>query len=102
VHGYYTLPIFHDGLLVGRIDAKTHRKARLLEVKGVHFEPWFAAGDAPPAARWGAVDRDAVFAGVAEALRSLAAFVGAETLTLGRVGPAGMKPGLARAIRAAE
>ncbi len=57
VHGYYSLPIFHDGQLVGRLDPKTHRTERRLEVRPVHFEPWFAAGDRPPAVSWGEVDR---------------------------------------------
>ena len=47
-HGYYTLPIFHDGQLIGRIDPKIHRAERRLEIKGVHFEPWFARGAEPP------------------------------------------------------
>ena len=46
-------------------------------MRNVHFEPWFADGAAPPAVVWGPVDRDAGIAGTAEALRSLAAFVGA-------------------------
>src|SRR5689334_5510413 len=37
VHGYYTLPILHDGRLIGRVDAKTHRAERRLEVRHVHF-----------------------------------------------------------------
>jgi uncharacterized protein YcaQ len=94
-HGYYSLPILHDGLLIGRLDPKTHREARRLEVKAVHFEPWFAKGDRPPAVSWGAIDRDAALAGVAEALRSLAAFVGAEEVTIGSVTPAA----LGRALR---
>jgi uncharacterized protein YcaQ len=96
-HGYYSLPILHDGQLVGRLDPKTHREAKRLEVKAVHFEPWFAKGEAPPAVSWGAVDRGAALAGVGEALRSLAAFVGAEDVTLARVTP----PSLARALRRA-
>ena len=27
VHGYYSLPILHDGRLIGRLDAKNHRAA---------------------------------------------------------------------------
>jgi uncharacterized protein YcaQ len=97
-HGYYSLPILHDGQLVGRLDPKTHREARQLEVKAVHFEPWFAKGEAPPAVSWGAVDRDAALAGVGEALRSLAAFVGAEDVTVGRVTPGALSPVLRRAL----
>jgi uncharacterized protein len=89
VHGYYALPIFHDGHLIGRIDAKTHRAERVLEIRRIHFEPWFARG--------GKIDRDAALAGTAEAIRSLATFVGADTITLGRVTPSS----LARAFRTA-
>ncbi len=95
VHGYYVLPIFHDGLVIGRLDAKNHRSERRLEVHRVHFEDWFVRGAAPPAASWGAVDRDRALAGVGEALASLASFLGAERVTLGRVAP----PRLASALR---
>ena len=53
----------------------------------------------PPAASWGAVDRDAALAGIGEALRSLAAFVGAEDVTVGRVTPAALAPALRRAVK---
>jgi uncharacterized protein YcaQ len=98
VHGYYSLPIFHDGQLIGRLDPKTHRAEKRLEVKAVHFEPWFAKGAAPPAASWGMVDRDAALAGVSEGVRSLATFVGAEEVSLGRVTPATLGPALRRAV----
>jgi hypothetical protein len=97
-HGYYSLPILHDGQLVGRLDPKTHRAERRLEVKAVHFEPWFAKADAPPVARWTAVDRDEALAGVGEALRSLARFVGADDVTLGPVTPSALGPPLRRAV----
>ena len=86
VHGYYTLPILHDGALIGRVDAKTHRPERRLEVRHVHLEPWFAVATAPPAGGR-PLDQAAAFAGLAEALRSLATFVGATSLTVGRVTP---------------
>jgi uncharacterized protein YcaQ len=100
VHGYYSLPIFHDGQLIGRLDPKTHRAEKRLEVKAVHFEPWFAKGADPPAASWGAVDRDAALTGVGEALRSLATFVGANEVTVGRVTPVALGPALKRAVKA--
>jgi len=99
VHGYYSLPIFHDGQLIGRLDPKTHRAEKRLEVKAVHFEPWFAKGVLPPAASWGAVDRDRALAGTADALRSLATFVGADEVTLGRVSPRALAAPLRRALR---
>lgn len=86
VHGYYTLPILHDGALIGRVDAKTHRTERRLGVRHVHFEPWFAAGAAPPAGGE-PLDQAAALAGLGEACRSLATFVGAESLVVARVTP---------------
>ena len=98
-HGYYLLPILHNGQLIGRVDPKAHRAERRLEVKHVHFEPWFARGVHPPAASWGTLDRDAALAGLADSLRSLAAFVGADTISLGRVTPSALRPPLRRLLR---
>jgi len=68
-YGYYVLPILHDGRLVGRLDPKTHRDRRALEVKAIYLEPGFS--------------RDAGFErGLAEALHDLREFVGAERLEL--------------------
>ena len=99
VHGYYTLPVLHDGHLLGRVDAKAHRAERRLEVRGVHFEPWFAAAKPPPTGA-GALDADGVFGGLAEAIGSLATFVDANDVTLGRVTPGRLRPPLARALAA--
>jgi uncharacterized protein len=38
-YGYYSLPILHDGVLVGRLDAKAHRKQGTFEIKAIHLEP---------------------------------------------------------------
>jgi uncharacterized protein YcaQ len=99
VHGYYTVPILHDGLLIGRVDAKTHRAERRLEVRHVHFEPWFATG-APPPVGGERLDQDVALAGVGEALRSLATFVGADAVALRRVTPSRLRVPLGRALRA--
>ena len=100
-HGYYTLPILHDGQLIGRLDSKTHRAERRLEVRSVHFERWFSDGGAPPAAAWHreGAEVEPALAGIAEAVHSLAAFVGADRVTLGRVAPARLRAPLARALR---
>ena len=97
-HGYYAMPIYHDGLLLGRVDAKNHRAEARLEVKRVHLEPWLARGKAPQAAHWGAPDPERVVSGVADALRSLATFAGASQVTLGRVEPPTWKRRLAKAL----
>lgn len=98
-HGYYVLPVLHEGQLVGRVDPKLHRERGALEARRVGFEPWFAAGSPPPGAAWGPLDRDAAIQGVAESLRSLARFTGAKRVELGRVTPAGFRAPLARALR---
>ncbi len=38
-YGYFVLPILHRGALVGRLDAKAHRKDGVFEVKSLHLEP---------------------------------------------------------------
>ncbi len=68
VHGYYTLPILHDGRLVGVLDPKNHRAERRLEIRGVHF-----LTKPSPALR----------EGVDLAVRSLASFLGAEIVKMG-------------------
>jgi uncharacterized protein len=98
-HGYYSLPLLHEGQLVGRVDLKTHREAGVLEARHVHFEPWFARGEAAPGVSWGpAPESGAVLAGLADALRSLAGHVGATRVELRRVTPARHKPALAKAL----
>jgi uncharacterized protein len=93
VHGYYTLPILHHGQLIGRVDAKSHRAERRLEIRHVHFEPWFARGKTPPAGGE-RLDRDEALAGLADALRALGTFVGAEALVMRRVTPQRLRAGL--------
>jgi uncharacterized protein YcaQ len=58
-YGYYSLPILHDGALVGRLDAKAHRKQGTFEVKAIHLEP-----DTPV--------NDNLVSGLADALRDCA------------------------------
>ena len=97
VHGYYTLPILHDGRLIGRVDAKTLRADRRLEVRHVHFEPWFSNGAASPV-DGGRIDRETALRGLADALGSLAAFVDATEIRLGRVTPPRLRAPLALAL----
>jgi uncharacterized protein YcaQ len=98
VHGYYTLPILHHGHLIGRVDAKSQRADRMLEVRHVHFEPWFASGGAPPRGT-DPVDPDEAIAGVASALTSLGTFVGARRVHVRRVTPGRFRAPLARRLR---
>jgi uncharacterized protein YcaQ len=101
VHGYYTLPILHQGHLIGRVDAKAHRLERRLEVRHAHFEPWFARTGTPPGGK-DPVDQGEAIAGLVEALRSLGAFVGGDDIALRRVTPHRLRVPLARALRTAR
>lgn len=97
VHGYYVLPVLHDGHLVGRVDVKTHREHERLELKRIHLESWVVNGGMSPVAGRANVEHDGVIEGIGEAARDLARFVGARRITIGRVTPARMT----RAMRAA-
>ncbi|VXC00503.1 winged helix-turn-helix domain-containing protein [Massilia sp. 9I] len=44
-YGYFTLPILRRGALVGRIDAKAHRKTGEFELRSVHLEPGVRISD---------------------------------------------------------
>lgn len=98
-HGYYVLPVLHEGQFVGRVDPKLHRDQGVLEARRVGFEPWLVKGEPPPGAAWGPVDLQAAIRGTAESLHSLAAFTGAKRVRLGRVVPAALRGPLARALR---
>jgi uncharacterized protein len=98
VHGYYTLPILHRGHLVGRVDAKAHRLDGRLEIRHVHFEPWFATRRSPPTGEV-PLDQDEGLVGVAEAAAALAVFVDGRDITLGRVTPRRLRAPLARLLR---
>jgi uncharacterized protein YcaQ len=38
-YGYFTLPILRAGAIIGRVDAKAHRKDGVFELKTIHLEP---------------------------------------------------------------
>ncbi len=45
-YGYFTLPLLRRGALVGRVDAKAHRRQGVFELKAVFFEPGLRVSDA--------------------------------------------------------
>ena len=96
VHGYYTLPILHHGHLIGRVDAKSHRAEGRLEIRHVHFEPWFAAGKAPPTGG-DRLDKDEALGGLRDAFAALGAFVGTDEVVLRRVTPSRLRKALRHA-----
>jgi uncharacterized protein YcaQ len=83
-YGYFNLPILHRDRLVGRLDPKAHRAQGLFEIKALHLEP-----DVPVSAE--------LVAGLAVALRRLAAWHGTPELVVRQSDP----PGLAALLEAA-
>jgi len=83
-YGYYSLPILHRGALIGRLDAKAHRKQRAFEVKAVHLEPKVT------------VTEDLV-SGLAGALRECAGWHGTPEVVVRRSNP----PEFAETLQAA-
>jgi len=43
-YGYFTLPILNRGEIIGRTDAKMHRKLGVLEIKSLHLETGISVG----------------------------------------------------------
>jgi uncharacterized protein YcaQ len=84
-YGYYCLAILHRGKLVGRLDPKFERMERRLIVRALHLEPGVAA----------TAD---LLDGLAGALRELAAFLGATSITIERSDPAEAAPQLAERV----
>jgi uncharacterized protein YcaQ len=86
--GYFTLPILHGDRLVGRLDAKAHRQARVFEVHRIDL----------PVAR---PAQAALLAPVAAAIARCARWHGAETATLAAADGVGIVRPLRAALRAA-
>jgi uncharacterized protein YcaQ len=86
-YGYYSLPILHDGALVGRLDAKAHRKEGLFEVKVMHLEPGVAVSEG-------------LVSGVAGALRDCAGWHGTPEVLIRGSRPAEVAGELRSALEA--
>ncbi|MES2069780.1 MAG: crosslink repair DNA glycosylase YcaQ family protein [Pseudomonadota bacterium] len=73
-YGYFTLPILRRGVLVGRLDAKAHRKDGVFEIKSLHLEPDVRVSQA-------------LAADVAAAVKSFAQWHGAMDICLQKSSP---------------
>lgn len=89
VYGYYVLPILHRGRLVGRLDAKAHRKDGVFEVKALYLEPGVRA-------------TERTVAEVTAAIRDCARWHGTPRVEIRRADPPGLLPRLQSAVAAAE
>ncbi len=84
-YGYFVLPVLRRGALVGRLDAKAHRKEGRFEVKALHAEP-------------GVRMSGALAADVARALRECAAWHGTPEVEVVRSDPAAFGERVGRAL----
>ena len=86
-YGYYSLPILHRGALVGRLDAKAHRKEGLFEIRALHLESGVPA-------------TDDLVAGLGGALRGCADWHGTPEISVRRSDPAELVEPLQAAVEA--
>jgi len=89
VHGYFVLPVLRRGRIVGRLDAKAHRRDGVMEVKTLRLED---------GVRPGAL----LLADLAGALRRFAAWHATPAVRIRRTEPATIARDLRRALAAAE
>ena len=75
--GYFVLPILHGDRLIGRIDPRFDRETATLHLHAVHAEPETGAGDGAAAGR---------------AIRELAGWLGARTISLDGPVPSVWRP----------
>jgi uncharacterized protein YcaQ len=78
-YGYFLLPILHNGALIGRLDAKAHRKQGVFEVIALYLEPGVR------------VDAE-LGAALSAALRECAAWHGTPEVVVRRCEPASLLP----------
>ena len=88
-YGYFVLPILRRGALVGRLDAKAHRKEGVFEVKALYLEP-------------GVRMSGALAADLARTLCECAAWHGTPEVVIRRTEPASAAPPLGHALREAR
>lgn len=85
-YGYYVLPILHRGRLIGRLDAKAHRREGVFEVKALFLEP-----DVEATPR--------LLEDVAGAIRASAQWHGTPKVKLARSRPTSVAPALRALLR---
>lgn len=84
-YGYFVLPILRRGELIGRLDAKAHRREGRFEVKALYLEPEVRTGDA-------------LLADIGAALREAAAWHETPDVVIGRTAPAAVRKLLRRFV----
>ena len=89
IFGYYTLPLLHNGRIVGRIDLKNDRQSKTLLVQSAWHEENIAAKELPTIAR-----------DLAAHLREVAVWQSCETIEVKQKG--NLSAALAKAVKASK
>lgn len=84
-YGYFVLPILWGERLVGRLDPKADRKAQVLLIRNLVFEPDFTVDDA-------------FLAALGETLVAMARFNGCEDIRVEQVSPPRLLPEIERVV----
>lgn len=87
-YGYFVLPVLRRGQLVGRLDAKAHRREGEFEIKSLYLQD-------------GVVPDEALVADIALAIRQCADWHETPRVGLGRCEPRALATSLRRALRGA-
>jgi uncharacterized protein len=84
-HGYYVMPILHNGRFVGRLDPKADRKTKTLILQSTYLEPgvWLT---------------DELLSGIVHALREFMTFHGSRNLMILQSEPKKFKSAIMKAI----
>lgn len=84
-YGYYSLPILHQGRLIGRLDPSYNRKSRVLSIKSLHLEPRVR-------------ESGSLVSSIAWAIRDLATFLGAKEIAVATTHPPALAQQLQREL----
>jgi uncharacterized protein len=84
-HGYYVMPILHNGRFVGRLDPKADRKTNTLVLESISLDQ-------------GEQLTDELLSGIVHALREFMAFHGSQHLTIQQSVPKRLKTSILKSI----
>ncbi|MDI7278198.1 MAG: crosslink repair DNA glycosylase YcaQ family protein, partial [Anaerolineae bacterium] len=88
-YGYYALPVLRRGELIGRLDAKVHRREGRFQVKALYLEP-------------GVAPSEQLVADLGQAVGECAAWHGASEVIIDRAEPPEVTDGLRQAVRQSD
>jgi hypothetical protein len=89
VGGYYSMPILHDGRIVGVADPKVDRKDKRMTINFLSLSENTEIDDG-------------LLGGISEAIKEVAVFTGCDTVSIRKTSPDTLKPKVERVIGSAD